>query len=247
MRIIGIDTSGTTASVALTENGRLVAEKSYPNGESTRPTNPVNAKHAEAVLPLIESLLETTALSLEEVAGFAVSIGPGSFTGVRVGLSLVKGLVYGSGVPIVAVSTLFAYAARVADYDGLICTILDARKSEVYTALFRKTGRTVNRLVEDSVSSAATMVDMLRDWKDGTPCLFVGDGADVYKELLSEKLGIRALFQAKKCHLTLAGAVAFLSERRFRSNDVDNLGSLTPVYIRRSEAEFKQPKFALNL
>jgi tRNA threonylcarbamoyladenosine biosynthesis protein TsaB len=249
MRIIGIDTSGSSASVALTEDGRLIAEEVYPNWASTLQTDTVStkAKHAEAVLPLLESLLKTSALSLADIAGFAVSIGPGSFTGVRIGLSLVKGLAYGSGVPVIGVSTLCAHAVRVADYDGLICPILDARKGEVYAALFRKTGRLVDRLTDDSVSSASTVVDILRDWKDGTPCLFVGDGAAVYKRLLSESLGTRALFEARQCHFTLARAVALLSEWRFRSSDVDNLDSLIPVYIRPSNSEFKQRKLAPNL
>jgi tRNA threonylcarbamoyladenosine biosynthesis protein TsaB len=124
---------------------------------------------------------------------------------------------------------------------------LDARKSEIYTALFRKDGQAVDRLLEDTVTSAAILVDLLREWKDGSPCLFIGDGADVHKQLLSERLGSRALFQTTPCYLTLAGAVAFLSESRFRSNDVDNLGSLIPVYIRRWESELKQANFALNL
>jgi tRNA threonylcarbamoyladenosine biosynthesis protein TsaB len=249
MRIIGIDTSGATASVALTEGERLIAEKIYPNCASTLQTDTLNTKtkHAEAVLPLMESLLKTSALSLANITGFAVSIGPGSFTGVRIGLSLVKGLAYGSGAAVIGVSTLFAHAVRVADYEGLICTILDARKGEVYAALFRKTGRTVNRLMEDSVSSASTLVDMLREWKDRSSFLFVGDGADAHRQLLSESLGIRALFQAVQYRFTLAGAVALLSEPRFRSSDVDSLDSLIPAYIRPSNSEFKQQKFAPNL
>jgi tRNA threonylcarbamoyladenosine biosynthesis protein TsaB len=249
MRIIGIDTSGTTTSVALTEDGRLIAEKIYPHCASTHQTGTVNtkAKHAEEVLPLIESLLKTSELTLTGVSGFAVSIGPGSFTGVRIGLSLVKGLVYGSGVPVIGVSTLFAHAVRVADYDGLICPLLDARKGEVYAALFQKTGRTVDRLMEDSVISATTLVESLRDWKGATACLFVGDGADAYKQLLLEGLANRALFHATPCHFTLAGAVALLSEARFRSNDIDNLDSLVPTYIRPSNCEFNQRKFAPNL
>jgi tRNA threonylcarbamoyladenosine biosynthesis protein TsaB len=249
MRIIGIDTSGASASVALTENGRLIAEEIYPNWASTLQTDAVNAKakHAEAVLPLLESLLKTSALSLADIGGFAVSIGPGSFTGVRIGLSFVKGLVYGSGAAVIGVSTLFAHAFRVADHEGLICTILDARKGEVYAALFRKAGRALDRLMEDSVSSATTLVELVREWRDHPAFLFVGDGADAYRQLLSESLGTRALFQAEQHRFTMAGAVALLSERRFRSSDVDQLDSLIPAYIRPSNSEFKQRKLAPNL
>src|SRR6478672_10409581 len=160
MRIIGIDTATTTASVALIDNGLLISEKVYPIHESRGNARGLNSKsnHAEIIIPLIESLFETTNISLQDVTGFALSIGPGSFTGLRIGLSTVKGLAYGSQIPVVGMSTLFAHAARVTDYDGLICTLLDARKNEVYAAVFRKTGDVVNRVTEDIVASAANVV-----------------------------------------------------------------------------------------
>jgi tRNA threonylcarbamoyladenosine biosynthesis protein TsaB len=240
MRVIGIDTASATASVALVENGLLLSEKidlrCAPAGNAIRRTSKNN--HAETILPLIELLFESTGLSLQDITGFALSIGPGSFTGLRIGLSTVKGLAYGSQIPVVGMSTLFAHAGRVTDYDGLICALLDARKNEVYAAVFRKTGDVINRVTADIVASAADVIAIVREFQRGAPCLFVGDGAVVYKNVLLDSPGARLLETIN--YPTVAATIARLAEDRFHANSVDDLGRLTPVYIRPSEAEFKR-------
>jgi tRNA threonylcarbamoyladenosine biosynthesis protein TsaB len=143
------------------------------------------------------------------------------------------------------VSTLFAYAARVTDYEGLICALLDARKNEVYAAVFRKTADVVNRVTEDAVTSAPNVVEMIRGLWGHSPCLFVGDGAVVYKNLLLELPRV-SLPEATN-YPTVAAAVACLGEDRFRCNRFDDLGALTPVYLRPSEAEFKASEFCSKL
>ena len=245
MRIIGIDTATTAASVALVDNGLLISEKSNPSRAPANNGDRPKAKsnHAETILPLLESLLESTGISLQDINGLAFSIGPGSFTGLRIGLSTVKGLAYGSRLPVVGVSTLLAQAARVTHYDGLICPLLDARKNEVYAALFKKTGDAVYRLSEDGVASAAGIIEIIRPLANGAPCLMIGDGAVVYEQLLLQQLRSSAMFQTGDFSLSVAATVARLSEHRFRSDDVDNIGSLTPVYLRRSEAELKSAVF----
>ena len=246
MRVIGIDTASATASVALVENGLLLSEKTGlccdSNSDAIRRTSKSN--HAETIGPLIELLFESTGLSLQDVDGFALSNGPGSFTGLRIGLSTVKGLAYGSKLPVVAISTLFAHAARVTDYDGLICTFLDARRNEVYAAIFQKRGEVINRVTEDAVASAANVIEIVRGLQSGRPCLFVGDGATVYGKLLWNLPEIR--LHDPRSDLTIAATVARLAVDRFRSNEVDDLGTLTPVYIRPSEAEFKNTKLDLT-
>lgn len=240
MRVIGIDTASGAASVALVENGLLLSEKTDLRCESARDAIRRGGKsnRAETLLPLIELLFESTGVSLQNITGFALSIGPGSFTGLRIGLSTVKGLAYGWQIPVVGVSTLFAHAARVTDYEGLICALLDARKNEVYAAVFRKTADIVNRVTEDVVASAANVVEMVRGLQRGSPCLFVGDGAVVYKHLFLELPG--GCLPETTNYPTVAAAVARLGEDRFRSNRVDDLGALTPAYVRPSEAEFKR-------
>jgi tRNA threonylcarbamoyladenosine biosynthesis protein TsaB len=240
MRVVGIDTASGTASVALVENGLLVSEKADSRDEFVDSANRRNSKsnHAEIVLPLLELLFKNTGVLLQDITGLALSIGPGSFTGLRIGLSTVKGLGYGWQIPVVGVSTLLAHAARVTDYGGMICALLDARKNEVYGAVFQKTGDVVNRVTEDAVGSVENTIEMVRGFEKGAPCLIVGDGAEVYKHLLLGFPGIRLAETTK--FPTIAATVARLSEGRFRSNRVDDLGTLTPLYIRPSEAEFRR-------
>jgi tRNA threonylcarbamoyladenosine biosynthesis protein TsaB len=240
MRVIGIDTASGAASVALVENGLLVSERTDSRCEFAGSANRRNSKsnHAETLLPSIELLFESTGFSLQDITGLALSIGPGSFTGLRIGLSTVKGLAYGWQIPVVGVSTLLAHAARVTDYDGMICALLDARKNEVYAAVFQKTGDVLDRVTEDTVGSAVKTIEMVRGFQKGVPCLFVGDGAEVYKHWLLDFPGI-CLAETTNSP-TVAATVARLSEARFRSNRVDDLGTLTPVYLRPSEAEFKR-------
>ena len=247
MRVIGIDTASGAASVALVENGLLVSEKTELSSNFTNDALRGSSKsnRAETLLPLIDLLFESTGVPLQDITGFALSIGPGSFTGLRIGLSTVKGLAYGWEIPVVGVSTLFAYAARVTDYEGLICTLLDARKNEVYAALFRKTAAGLNRVTEDAVTSAANLIEMVRGLQGDSTCLFVGNGAVVYKHLLLELPGVSVPETTN--YPTVAAAVACLGEDRFRSNRVDDLGLLTPVYLRPSEAEFKASESRSNL
>src|SRR5207249_10944361 len=188
MRILGVDTATSTASVALIEDGRLVAEEVHSSRGSANQSQTVNsrANHAEIILPLIEAALRKAAASLRDLSDLAVSIGPGSFTGLRIGLSTVKGIAYGWGIPVVGVSTLLANAARVTDFEGLICSFLDARKKQVYAALFRRCGENFARVSEDSVHDPAEVVDLVRKFKNGAPCLFIGDGTITYQKLLLE-------------------------------------------------------------
>ena len=247
MRVFGIDTASGAASVALVENGLLLSEKTDLSWDfaSDGLRRSSKSNRAETLLPLIESLFESTGVSFQDVTGFALSIGPGSFTGLRIGLSTVKGLAYGWEIPVVGVSTLFAYAARVTDYEGLICTLLDARKNEVYAALFRKTAAGLNRVTEDTVTSTANVVGMVRGLRGDSTCLFVGEGAVVYQPLLLELPGVS--LPETTNYPTVAAAVARLGEDRFRSNRVDDLGLLTPVYLRPSEAEFNGSEFRSSL
>src|SRR3989337_343256 len=140
MRIVGIDTSSATASVALLEDGQIIAERGHPSSIAGHAAGLAGFKsnHAAILIPLIESVARQARVSLPEVSGIALSIGPGSFTGLRIGLSTVKGLAYGWRIPVVGVSTLLRHAATITGWDGLVCPLLDARKKEVYAALFRQ-------------------------------------------------------------------------------------------------------------
>jgi tRNA threonylcarbamoyladenosine biosynthesis protein TsaB len=242
MRVVGIDTATSPASAALIVDGRLISERIHPADEFAGAANEFQNRgnHAATLLPLIESLFRGSEISFADITGVALSIGPGSFTGLRIGLSTVKGLAYGWGLPVVGVSTLLAHAARITDYEGLICALLDARKKEVYAALFERTEVSLKRLSQDTVGSIGDVMTMVRGFQAGAPCLFVGNGASVHRVSLLDFAGAQMQFEAECSAPTLAATVAYLSEQRFSANEVEDLGALAPVYIRPPEAEFKR-------
>jgi tRNA threonylcarbamoyladenosine biosynthesis protein TsaB len=241
MRILGIDTATSTASVALVENGAIIADERYlqnlwgPRSKLNQP----KAGHAEIILPLIESVLTAARCSLPDLDGIAISIGPGSFTGLRIGLSTVKGLAYGWQRPVAGVSTLWANAARVTNFVGVVCSLLDARKKEVYVSFFRRTADALTRLTEDTLAPVSAVIDQARNLASDAPCLFIGEGAKVYENVLSASFGNEVRCCAGDGYPSLASAVARLGEERLRVSDEDFLGAMVPVYLRLSDAEMK--------
>lgn len=243
MIILGLDTATPVASVALVEEGKIILDEVY-SGKVRREGSSITsgrANHAETVLPLIDGLLNGAGLSLAEISALAISIGPGSFTGLRIGLSTVKGLAYGWNIRVVGVPTLHALAARVTEWQGFICPLLDARKKEVYAALFRTTAGTLERLTEDLASPPEEILQLVQSFEMREPCLFIGDGSLVYENL------IRTSFSSREVVVTLgerypstAAATARLAEARIKKNEVDAIGPLVPLYLRPSEAEVKR-------
>ena len=236
--ILGVDTATATASVALVEDGRLISEEIRSSMHRRGPGSRGN--HAEILLPAIETVLSRAGVSLPAISAFAVSIGPGSFTGLRIGLSTVKGLVYGSEIPVVGIPTLAAIAGKVTGWDGLICPFLDARKKEVYTALFRQRAGAVERLTEDLVSSAEAIIERVAALDGGEPCLFIGDGIQSYGQLITAALGGRSRVTLGEGYPSTACAVAQLGEARIARQERDPVGAMVPRYLRPSEAELKK-------
>ena len=236
MRILGLDTSTSVASVAISEDGRIVAEDSYPRKGRTEGSR-AKSNHAEIILPLIDSVLRRAGIGLSDVAGIAVSIGPGSFTGIRIALSTVKGLAYGTGIPAVGISTLQAIAARVAGFEGVVCPILDARKGEVYAAVFCKHGNQLERLTEDALMPVLSFLEELRRLEKTVPFLFIGDGVTAYRPLLQQVSGLQTYIADEAAMPSVAAAIALLSERQFTDQRAVRLEDLAPVYLRRPDCE----------
>lgn len=240
MRVLGIDTATSIASVALVEGGESIAEELHDGHRGTieAATVQLAGNHSEFILPAIQLLLDKTHTTLSSVSGIAVTIGPGSFTGLRIGLATVKGLAYEWGIPVVGISTLEAHAARAKKFGGLICPLLDARKSEVYFALFRCDGDDPSRLTDDAVGSVKSVIESLQKYgaRHSEPMLLVGDGAAAYKPVLLNALGVSVAISDGMEYGSVAAHAAALAEQRFRCGSVDAIGPLEPVYLRLPEA-----------
>jgi tRNA threonylcarbamoyladenosine biosynthesis protein TsaB len=237
MRILGIDTAIPTASVAIVEDGLSpVEEIQARSAGSGQRTNGAIGRHAEILLPLVQSLFEKARIGLEDLSGLAISIGPGSFTGLRIGLATAKGMAYASNLPLAGVSTLHANAARVRNFDGVIGSMVDARKGEVYLAVFRSRSETIARLTPDAAFSVKSAIDLLRAYQAGNSVMLVGSGAKAYEPQFLESLGSAVRISSGACYSSIATQAALLARERLADGPGDDLGTLAPVYVRASQA-----------
>jgi tRNA threonylcarbamoyl adenosine modification protein YeaZ len=233
MLILAIETSTLTGSIALVEaplgkDGSREREKIL--GETTLSTPET---HSARLMPTIDRLLRETSLTIHQVQGIALGLGPGSFTGLRIAVSTVKGLAYSLKVPVVGVPTLDALAYNLRYASTLVCPVLDARKKEVYAALFRGNGEgQLEKISEDWVLSPEDLCSRIPE-----KTVFLGNGIEVYGVLFKEKLGSRAVFAPPELSLPRAANVVRLSLSGFREGQTLNVFSFTPIYVRRSEAE----------
>ena len=190
---------------------------------------PESRTHVATLPALIAEVLAEARVTIEEVEGIAVSIGPGSFTGLRIGLALAKGIAFAGGVPLVGVPTLEALAwAAEASPGDTICAALDARKHEVYAALFTATGTGPRRLTPDLALAPALLAARL-----APPCVVVGDAAAVYEVLRHPGHTVRPF----ATHHPRGGVVARLGWEYLTAGPVVNAGALEPTYVRAPDAE----------
>ena len=228
IRALAIDTSTKTASIALLYDDEIRYEVTVNAG----------LNHSVVLLPAIDHMLHLAGLLQEEIDLFACTIGPGSFTGLRIAAGTVKGFAMALGKPIAGVSSLDALSLNAASSPYLICPMLDARKGQVYTALYKpKAGGYTEKITADQV----THIDsFLADVKRHGKTVFIGDGAAAYRELIAGSLGENAAFMSPAHQYIRASAVGLLGVMNFKDGKIVNPISLTPYYLRLSEAEAKQ-------
>ena len=222
MNVLAVDTSGPVAGVAIWKNGAIAFDEAVVN----------KLTHSANLLPMIDEALQRTGMSLSDMNRLAVVVGPGSFTGVRIGVSTVKGLSHGCGVPCVAVDALEAMAAGIPYFNGVLCPIQDARAGQVYGAAFLP-GDPPHRLLPDAPLKLEAFVEHIAPL--GERFCFLGDGMPVHRERLQALLGERAVFApANACYLRPA-SVAMLAACP-EAQELDYL-SLMPLYLRPPQAE----------
>ena len=220
MLILAFESSARAASVALVEDGRLISQYSQCSGLT----------HSRTLLPMAEDMLKNAELSLDKVDLFAVAHGPGSFTGIRIGVSTVKGLAWAADKPCVGVSTLEAMAWHGLAAGGLVCPVMDARRSQVYNALFQvENGRPV-RLCEDRPIALSQLAEELRTLN--APAFLIGDGAELAEKYLREQ-AIPCTVAPENLRWQSAWGVAMAA----MDKTPGNADALLPVYLRLSQAD----------
>lgn len=227
MRVLGIDTATAIASV-----GAVTADATVERQQ------PMAGSHARTLLPLIDDVLSAAGIGLRDLDLLAVSIGPGSFTGLRIGLAVVKGLALAAEIPLVGVPTLRAYALSVGERSEAVWPVLDARKGEVYAAGYRWFGGELAEVAAPAAVAPATLAARLQG-----PCLLVGDGVDAYADRWTALPGIaqRRLIEQPPS----GGVVARLGRDLFAAAGAADLAALEPRYCRLSEAEMHRDAAAL--
>ena len=224
MKILAFETSAKAASVALVDNGKLLGE-SYQNTGLT---------HSQTLMVMAEDLLKSCNLSVRDVEAVAVAAGPGSFTGVRIGVAAAKGFAWGGELPCYGVSTLEAMALSLGAWDGYVVPAMDARRNQVYTAIFRAEKGVLSRVEEDMAISLEELKEKIKNFSE--PVFLVGDGAVLcYNTLLEEVPGL-VLPPEHRMHQRATG-VALAAQAMADAGDPGNGGSLTPNYLRLSQAE----------
>jgi len=232
MLVLGVETSTMQGGAALVGDDGLCSEF----------TLNVEATHSERLLPTIDRMLRDAGVGLDALSGLAVSIGPGSFTGLRIGLSTVKGLAYATGLPVVSVPTLEALACTVTFARQQICPVLDARKQEVYAALFRCERGELVRLMEDAALPPEALCGKIH-----RPTIFLGDGLAVYGELFRRLLGERLLVPPPPGRGARPAWVAELGRQRLLRGERDPIDALVPRYLRPCEAEVRRRRASRNV
>jgi tRNA threonylcarbamoyladenosine biosynthesis protein TsaB len=249
VKVLGLETSGNLGGFAVVEDDRLLAEL----------TSDITGRHVEQGAAMIERVLGLSGVTVEGLAGVAVSLGPGSFTGLRVGLSLAKGLCFGRGLPLVGVPTLDCVAESLAHFDGLVVPTKDARRGEIYFAFYRAGGGRVARLSDYRALApddlAAEIEGMLsgegsRPGESGLragagsavtarAALLAGDALAKYGDALRARLGERMIAASELLWPARPAVVAALGARRLAEGQTADLRALEPMYVRLSEAERK--------
>jgi len=221
--ILGIETSTKTCGVALTDGGKVRDEISLRLG----------LYHSEKLIPLIDEILRRNGMAIQDIDGIAVSVGPGSFTGIRVGVSTARGLGQSLNIPLVGICSLDALAFGIGTLGELVCPMIDALRREIYTALYRR-GK---RLTSHQLIGIENWLERLKD--ENETILFLGEPVDIHQSLIKDFLKKKAEIVEKEKRYASAARVAELGLEKFSAGEGKKYDEIFPLYLRRPEAEVK--------
>ncbi|MDD4679650.1 MAG: tRNA (adenosine(37)-N6)-threonylcarbamoyltransferase complex dimerization subunit type 1 TsaB [Clostridia bacterium] len=228
MKVLAIDSSSLVAGSAVLDGNKLLYEVYHHHKRN----------HSETLMPLVEKALISCELMLGDIDLFAVSGGPGSFTGLRIGISTIKGLAQAVEKPVIPVPTLDAMAWSAVCPGALVCPIMDARRNQVYTSIYRWEGENCVRLKPYSALAVKELIDKLNSYQESIR--FIGDGIPVHRGLLLEKMGKSALFAPPYLAYQRASVIAFLGLKEAKAGKAIHCRDLKPFYLRLSQAEQKK-------
>lgn len=219
MNVLALESSAITASACVVSNKKVSAVQTQTTGHT----------HSETLLPMAKKVLESASLTVDDIDLFAVSAGPGSFTGVRIGISSIKGLAFGKNKPVASVSSLEALAYNLDGFDGIVCPVMDARRSQVYTAIF-KNGE---RLSPDMLIKTDELCKMLENYNE--KIYFVGDGF----ELATKEIKLHNIIPTPiALRNQSAVSVALVGLKNYEGGiDIKSDLDIAPIYLRASQAE----------
>lgn len=224
MKVLALETSGSNCSVALLDEEKVIADFNCNTGTT----------HSQNLMPMLEQVQKFSELSLDDIDYFACSVGPGSFTGLRIGIASVKGMALSLDKKVVAVPSLVGLAYNVPYFNGIICSVLDARNDNVYAALFEI--KDIPHMMGNYISeSVTTLIDTLKG--SNRDILFVGDGAISYKEVFEKEFKEKAFFMPYHLNFQNAVSIAKAAIDKIKIGEIDDYNSITPLYLKKSQAE----------
>ena len=229
MKILALETSAKAVSAAVAEGGKILCAGYQDTGLT----------HSRTLMPIVEGILKNTNLTIQDIDAIAVAVGPGSFTGIRIGIAAAKGLAFGADKPAIGVSTLAAMAGNVAFCDGLVICAMDARRQQIYNALFEAKDGVLTRLTEDRAIALSDLLEELKD--DPRPKTVLGDGGILCRNYLAEN-GVACRLAPPHLVMQNAMSVALEAERLAQEGKLLSAQELEPVYLRPPHADLPNRK-----
>lgn len=230
MKVLAIDTSTVIAAVAVMDDEKLLGEYSINNKKT----------HSQKLMVMVNEIMKNLDLKTSDIDIFAASIGPGSFTGLRIGVATAKAMAYAMNKPVVGVPTLDALAYNIVTSRSVICPILDARNNQVFTALYESDGKKLEKMTDYMGITVSELVEFIR--QNDMQVIFTGDAVDLHMEYFKSELGENCEFAPLGSRLQRGASVAELAIQMAKEGKLSDSFELVPFYLRKSQAEREMEK-----
>ncbi len=225
MRILALDTSTNVATAAILEDDVIIGEYSCNKGKT----------HSQRLMPMLRDMLEAVGLKASDMDAFAASIGPGSFTGLRIGVTTAKAMAFAAQKPVISVYTLDSLAYNLPGSKAILCPVIDARNNQVFTAVYKFNGGKLDRLTDYMGIHINELAGIISPMEGAV--IFLGDACSMHRDFFAEKLGGRASVAPPNAALAKASSVAVLAREAFAEGKTESCYDMKPFYLRKSQAE----------